>query len=378
MNEYMNVLLVGDYPPSRQYSMRLFVELIRKGLQEAGHRVRMARPMPLFGRLWPRQEGFGKWMGYIDRFFLFPIYLQRTIKWADLVHICDQANAVYLPLLKDKPHVLTCHDMIAIRSALGEITGVHTGITGKVYQRWILHSLRKAKSIVCVSRNTANDVIRISGLPRSHVNIAPMSLNYDYRPMEADQAHRRLRKLGLDPGSPFLLHVGGNYWYKNREGVLRIFGYLRKIDGYKDYRMVMAGSPLSGIQKRLIAELDVATLVYEVADVGCEDLRALYSTARALVFPSLWEGFGWPIIEAQACGCPVFTTDRQPMNQTGGSAAAYIRPADEQAAAMVIARRLRDRGSMAADGLENAGRFSKSAMIGKYLTVYASVMRRGC
>ena len=372
----MNVLLVGDYPPSHQYSMRLFVELIGKCLRDAGLPVRVARPFPFFGRLWPHQDGFGKWMGYIDRFLLFPIYLKRVLRWADLVHICDQANAVYIPLLKDKPHVLTCHDMIAIRSALGEIGEIRIGITGRIYQRWILHSLRKAKSIVCVSRNTANDLTRISGLPRSRVSIAPMSLNYDYRPMEAPQAHRRLRRLGLDPDAPFLLHVGGNDGHKNRDGVLRIFSYLRKIDGYSNHRVVMAGSPLSGMQKRFIAELDISSVVSQVADVGCEDLRALYAMAQALVFPSLWEGFGWPIIEAQACGCPVFTTDRKPMNQTGGSAAVYICPVDEQAAAMVIARRLSDRGSMVADGFRNARKFSESAMIGKYLTVYESAMRQ--
>jgi glycosyltransferase involved in cell wall biosynthesis len=356
--------------------MRLFVELISKGLRNAGLPVRVARPFPVFGRLWPHQEGFGKWMGYIDRFLLFPIYLKKMIQWADLVHICDQANAVYIPLLKAKPHVLTCHDMIAIRSALGEMDEIHLGITGRIYQKWILHSLCKATSIACISGSTANDLTRISRLPRSHVSIAPLPLNYDYRPMATPHTHGRLRKLGLDPGSPFVLHVGGNDWYKNRHGVLRIFSHLRKIDGYSNYRMVMVGGPLSGRQKKFITQQNIASLVLQVAHIGCEDLRALYSTARALVFPSLWEGFGWPIIEAQACGCPVFTTDRKPMNQTGGSAAVYFDPADEQVAAMMIARGLSDRGSMVADGLDNAGRFSESSMIDKYLKIYESAMKQ--
>jgi glycosyltransferase involved in cell wall biosynthesis len=371
----MKVLLVGDYPPVRQYSMRRFVELMRKGLQDAGLRVRVARPSPYFGRLWPHQDGIGKWMGYIDRFLIFPLHLKRTIRWADLVHICDQANAVYIPWLKDKPHVLTCHDLIAVRSALGEIAAYRTGITGGVYQRWILRSLRQSKNIVCISRSTADDLARLSGLSRSRVSIAPLPLNYDYRPMEALHARHRLQKLGLDPDAPFLLHVGGDCWYKNREGVLRIFSRLRRFAGCGDHRMVMAGSPLSGTQKRLIADLGIASHVWELPHVGCEDLRALYTMARAMVFPSLLEGFGWPIIEAQACGCPVFTTDRGPMTETGGSAAVYIRPADEQAAAERIARGLSDREQMAAAGFRNAARFSASAMIGKYLQVYESAMR---
>jgi glycosyltransferase involved in cell wall biosynthesis len=372
----MNILLVGDYLPSRQYSMQLFVEIVHKGLRDAGLQVRVAHPLPFFGRIWPYQDGFGKWIGYIDKFLLFPVYLSKIVKWADIIHICDHANSVYIPFLKGKPHVITCHDMIAIRSALGEIAEVQTSITGKVYQRWILRSLCKASKIVCVSQNTANDLIKITGLPRCRISIASMSLNYDYRPMEPNQAHSRLHRLGLDPDIPFFLHVGGNSWYKNREGVLRIFRYVKKMDGYKSYRMVMVGNPFTAEQKSLIAELKISAHVLVITDVSCEDLRALYSMAKALVFPSLYEGFGWPIIEAQACGCPVFTTDRNPMNQTGGSAAIYINPTDEQKTALVIARKLNDSGSIMADGLMNVRSFSKKAMIDNYLTAYQSAINQ--
>ena len=76
--------------------------------------------------------------------------------------------------------------------------------------------------------------------------------------------------------------------------------------------------------------------VIELTNITNEDLRALYSKATALLFPSLREGFGWPIIEAQACGCPVFTSDRVPMTEVGGDAAIYLDPTDPRPAPRLL------------------------------------------
>ena len=80
------------------------------------------------------------------------------------------------------------------------------------------------------------------------------------------------------------------------------------------------------------------TQVRELVSVQNEDLRALYSTATALLFPSFQEGFGWPIIEAQACGCPVITSNRTPMTEVGENAAIYINPDSPEEAAREIAK----------------------------------------
>ena len=110
--------------------------------------------------------------------------------------------------------------------------------------------------------------------------------------------------------------------------------------------------------------------VVELTNASNEDLQALYSKATALLFPSLREGFGWPIIEAQACGCPVFTSDRVPMTEVGGDAAIYLDPTDPPAAAAVIANSLDRIPQLRQAGLENAKRFSSSAMISSYSSVY--------
>jgi glycosyltransferase involved in cell wall biosynthesis len=105
-----------------------------------------------------------------------------------------------------------------------------------------------------------------------------------------------------------------------------------------------------------------------------EDLRALYSLAELVLFPSWAEGFGWPILEAQACGCRVVTTGRPPMTEVGGQAAAYLDPADVADAAEAVRRVLgetdADRNARVRAGLANARRFSTDKMIDKYLHIY--------
>lgn len=350
--------------------MQRFAELLRQGLLAAGHEVQLVCPPVRLGRLRRGETGLGKWLGYIDRFLLYPSLLRQQIRWADVVHICDQANAVYIPHLGSTPHVLTCHDMLAIRAALGEIPESKPGLSGRLYQRWILDSLRKAQWVVCVSTQTRDEVARIVHLPGDRLVMVPNGLNYPYRPMQPEAAAARLQRLGLEVDTPFVLHVGGNQWYKNRPGVLRIFAELVKHPGFESYRLVMAGKPWTDRMRQVCRRLGMDQRAHEWVDVSNEDLCALYSTAAAFLFPSLQEGYGWPVAEAQSCGCLVVASNRAPMTEVGGAAAIYIDPADESAAAGIIAHALAAGGATRSAGLDNAARFSSEAMIDGYLACY--------
>jgi glycosyltransferase involved in cell wall biosynthesis len=117
----------------------------------------------------------------------------------------------------------------------------------------------------------------------------------------------------------------------------------------------------------------LADKVVELQGVGNEDLGALYSSAVASLFPSLQEGFGWPIVEAQACGCPVFTSNRAPMTEVGGNAAVYFDPTQITSAADTIIQHLPRVQEMRQAGLENAKRFRTEAMIAGYVALYQTL-----
>ena len=366
----MRILLIGNYARLRQESMQRFADLLRQGLVAAGHEVRLVRPPVLLGRLLRGEAGLAKWIGYVDRFVIYPTLMRRQIKSWDVVHVCDQANAVYVPQMRKRPSMVTCHDMLAIRAAQGDFSEARTGWTGRLYQRWILKGLRKAQIVVCVSQQTADEFLRVAAMPEPRVTVVPNALNYAYRPMGSAEADAQLRVLDLDPAQPFFLHVGGNQWYKNRVGVLRLFGELIRYSAYHEHRLVLAGKPWTQEMRTLSASLGIGARVIERVGVANEQLRALYSRAEALLFPSLAEGFGWPIAEAQACGCPVVTSNRPPMSDVGGEAAIYIDPADPANGAQVMTKALVDRERWRVAGLENAARFSTEAMIEGYLRSY--------
>lgn len=355
--------------------MQRFAELVLRMLKAAGHEAKLLSPAPLLGKLKPGPSGLGKWLGYADRFLLFLPRLKREAAWADVIHICDQGNAVYVPRIWAKPHIVTCHDLLAIKSAAGAVAVNPTSRTGRVFQRWILSGLRKAQRVVCDSEQTRRELLEVGALPADRTVVVPIALNYPYRPMALGERRAQLRSLGLGESIPFFLHVGGNQWYKNRMGVVRIFAHLAALSGFARHHLLMVGKPWTREIREAVVEGGLETRVQELVGVSNEDLRALYSAADALVFPSLQEGFGWPIVEAQACGCAVFTTNRAPMTEVGGDAAVYFDPEDPAGAAQVIAEGVADVGAIRRRGLENAKRFSSEAMAAGYIAAIEQVVK---
>jgi len=381
------ILLIGNYPNDRQESMQRFANLLKDELTKAGKEVQLIAPKPFFGRIKPSAHGLGKWLGYLDKFLIFPLQLRFIINAAKkqfpsnlLVHVCDHSSAPYCHFLQDVPHLVTCHDVLALRSAQEEIPENPTSRTGKIYQTLILKGLRNAHHIACVSEETQRQLLLLSGFEKSMISIIENGLNYPYTPMKNDEATNlidsALSNCGRADlrGRPFILHVGGNQWYKNRSGVIRIFSELKR-RGLDELILLLIGKPLPKIlSHELKNEKDAAV----ITDADSELLRALYSKAELLLFPSLQEGFGWPIVEAQACGCRVATSDRPPMSEIAGKGAALIDPQNiEHSAEMVksvIVESADRKEQRLRQGFENCSRFSTARMIEGYLGLYTAML----
>ena len=345
------------------------------GLAAAGVPAELIQPEPFFGRFRFAGGFVAKWLAYLDKFILFPLQLRRRLKAAPaVVHICDHSNAMYARQIRDVPVVVTCHDLLAVRGALGEQTDCPASFTGKLLQRWIVSGLEKTAVVSCVSRATLEDaqrlVARRDGKPR--LEMIPMGLNYPYRVLLPGEARARLAEHGaLASGAPFVLHVGSNLLRKNRAGVLRIFARCQK---QWNGLLVFAGEPLSDTLRSLGRELGVLDRLIEVPDATTEVLEALYNRATALLFPSRFEGFGWPIIEAQVCGCPVICGDGAPLPEVAGDAG-LIHPVEDEEAFAAEVIRLADpeeRALWGAKSLSNAQRYSTERMIAEYISAYHS------
>ena len=322
-----------------------------------------------------------KWLGYLDKFLFFPRQLRRKLAAGfDLVHICDHSNAMYCAHVGERPVIVTCHDLLAVRGALGEETGCPASATGKYLQRWIVSGLRQARrGGLRLIRHPARRGARGRASAMADRNFCSFVTASIIRIENSRSIARRLcfrASAGFDPDRPFALHVGSNLRMKNREGVLRIFA-LTKNDW--NGQMVFAGQKLTPELRSLgQSNLVCWSASSKSREPDNELLEALYSTALVLLYPSRFEGFGWPIIEAQACGCPVICSDREPMSEVGGDAALIANVDDEPAMARVLVRLTdpAERARWSEKSLRNAERFRAEEMIARYIELYRSLGAR--
>jgi glycosyltransferase involved in cell wall biosynthesis len=362
--------------------MLRFGRMLAEGLPSLGIQPIVVAPEARLTKLTPRYRyaGWPKYLGYIDKFFLFPHFLRREIRRLrpDVVHIIDHANSVYANVAGERPVVATCHDLMQIRAARGEIPEQRLGLPGRLFQRWILRHIARVRDLVYISRKTGDDLHRLVSRERDCMHLIPVGLNYPYAKVPAGTAVQRVNALavgdGLGEKNEFYLNVGGGQWYKNRPGLLRIFAELRRESPAP--LLVMIGKPLSAADAALAAELGVANYLRHFSNVSNEDLAAFYTLARGLIFPSWEEGFGWPIAEAQACGCPVFTSNRAPMTEVGGPAAVYFDPANPAEAARRILAARNEEAALRARGLLRAERWTAQRMLGSYAELYRRLAAR--
>ena len=368
----LKVLLVGNYEFDGSTSMKIWADALFRELVQRGIDVQLISPRPVFGNFRRSTGGLGKWFGYIDRFVIFPRVLRAAATKADVVHLCDHGSAVYAPMVKNKPVVVTCNDMHAVLGALGEVPDCPASFFGRLLQKWICYGLKRATRVACISRATYDDARRIL---KKHDNLCVImdALNYPFAPLASDEVDRRLMDIREIHGS-FILHVGSSLTRKNREGVLRVFA--KAAEG-TDLQVVFAGEALNESLIQLANDLNVYERVIQVVKPPVEIIEALYNRAVALLFPSRFEGFGWPPIEAQACGCPVVGSDIAPLVEVLAHSAVLRPLEDESGMAQEIRRLATDRKyreQLGQQGLENVlSRFQTSRMMSEYVSLYREV-----
>lgn len=378
----MKVLLVGNYAPDRQQSMLRFGAMLHGQLLQRGCDVATLAPevrMP-----WGRHGQRAKWSGYVDKYLFFPSRLAgwvtaqvRGAPRRTVVHVLDHSNAVYVPRRRSAPWIATCHDLLAVRGALGEDTDCPASALGRRLQRRIVAGLARADAVACDSTSTLDDVERLVPGKNQRRRMVLLGLNHDFQPVAAPVARARLMVRPEVPWArPFLLHVGSNLKRKNRAAIVRILARCR--DDWPGV-VVCAGDGPDAELAAQARDAGVGDRVFGAGGLSSAELEAAYSLAHALVFPSKCEGFGWPVIEAQACGCPVICSDRTSLPEVGGLAA-LVHPLEDEAGMAESVQRLAEpafRADVVARGLANLRRFTVERMVDEYIALYDEVLAAG-
>ena len=362
--------------------------MLKSAFEERGHTVTVWSPEAKVHRLFAAGK-YAKWAGYIDQYLLFPLRVRKALRAisADTLFVfCDQALGPWVPLVKSRPHVVHAHDLLALRSALGDIPENPTSFTGRRYQRYIRRGFRQARHFISASKKTRDDLHHFGGVKPASSEVVYNGLNFPFKPMLKQEARGILDSAGFPASAKgAILHIGGGQWYKNQAGVIAIYAQYAAQEPQPLPLWCISPKPNAAVRAAL-AKVGGKGQVSFIQNLPSETIQAAYSYADALLFPSLAEGFGWPLIEAQACGCSVITTNEPPMNEVAGDAAVYLprlqygedvdRWALQGAAALrsLLGESAEDRLRRAQRGREWANMFNADRSIQAYLAIYDRVL----
>jgi glycosyltransferase involved in cell wall biosynthesis len=269
---------------------------------------------------------------------------------------------------------------------LGEIAENPLNWSGKLYQKIIRRGFSLGKNFISISGKTHEDLLRFITNPENS-QVVYNGLNQDFRITEASTARLILGiKTNFNLRNGYILHVGGNQFYKNRSGVIEIYNAWRLVNNSKTPLLLVGKSPSTSLLTTY-NESPFKEDIFFLSGLNDEDVKLAYSGATLFLFPSLEEGFGWPIAEAMASGCPVVTTNKAPMTEVAGKAGFFInrRPqnpsevldwAFQSAKVVEFVATLsgRDRNEIIKKGLENVKRFDREETLNKIEMIYYNIL----
>lgn len=355
-----------------------------------GHHVELWSPKAKF-YTFSSNPSLKKWLGYIDQYIVFASEVARKKKHCPMETLfvfTDQALGPWVPLVDDRYHVIHCHDFLAQKSALGQIPENPTSWTGGQYQRFIRHGYSKGKNFISVSKKTRDDLHQFLDRIPSVSEVVYNGLNQHFQPLDSTSARNLFgKRIGMDLTDGYLLHVGGNHWYKNRIGIIEIYLAWRASTDKKIPLVVVGDSPTDELVTTY-ASSPYKRDIHWFSGIEDEFVRKAYAGASVFLFPSFAEGFGWPIAEAMASGCPVITTNEAPMTEVAGDAGFLIprRPADKSQAAgwaneaakvvnKILALSPEDYAATIEAGIINAKRFDTEKALDSIETIYKRILQ---
>jgi glycosyltransferase involved in cell wall biosynthesis len=268
-----------------------------------------------------------------------------------------------MPLLMTSRTVVTVHDLIHLK-----FPQFWPSVAARAYARFFFqHVVPKARRILTDSENTKKDLIEMCGIPENRITVIYLAVSHE-RFRKADSATlAEFKRLGLP--KDYLLYVGNLKEFKNVERLLEAYRQLRSIKKDAPAMVWVGRNFITGFDHQLAQTSGITWL----GEIRSELLPALYQNALAFLFPSLYEGFGLPPLEAMASGTPVLCSNRGSLPEVVGDAALLVNPESVEDMTMGIKKLVEDSGlrkAMSVKGLEQASRFSWQRMADQTLNIY--------
>jgi glycosyltransferase involved in cell wall biosynthesis len=336
------VALICDFLEEGWPSMDLFGDMLFHSFT-AGHasEIQVEQLRPLLRRRFSKLPGIGRapvcWNAdrLCNRFFDYPGWIRKRAAGFDLFHLMDHSYSQLLLELPAERTIVTCHDLDTFRCLLEPHSEPRPRWFRAMVQRSLSGFLRAAH-VICVSSFTRAKILEHGLFAPERLTVIPPGAD----PIFFDTAEPALPAC-LDGVGDYLLHVGSTIPRKRIDVLLHVFA--RLVHDWPSLRLVRVGGPLTSEQADLAARLGLNGKIVQAPRLTTEQLAAVYRHAAMVLQTSDAEGFGLPVIEALACGCPVVASDLPPLREAGGHAAEYLAVGDIEAWSERVAGLLRQR-----------------------------------
>ncbi|MCX6021621.1 MAG: glycosyltransferase family 1 protein [Chloroflexi bacterium] len=269
--------------------------------------------------------------------------------------------------------LMTLHDAIAYRYPEG-----YPWLNNFLHRRYIPATIGNCDAVFTDSEDARRDIVHFFRQPAERTFVVPLGVSSDFRPAAPDLARATALRYGLT--GPFVLSVGAQQERKNVARLLEAFRILH--ERRPEYRLAIAGPTMwrtSGLGER-VKELGLEEAVVTLGYLPEADLPAIYSAASLFVFPSLYEGFGLPVLEAMACGAPVVCSDATSLPEVAGDAALMVNARSTEEIAAAMDRALGDPALLSdlrRRGLQRAAEFTWERVAHETVAIYRGVVAGG-
>jgi len=372
------VVLLRDFAEDRRTSMEIYGDKLLATLEATNQSqfsfTTFQPRLPRWNRVVPETANLKM---RAARYIAYPRQAKRLS--ADIYHIIDHGYAHLLSSLDPGKTVITVHDMIPYLAGRGLIPGV-TMSRRSWLSEYSQGFLKRAAAIVAVSENTKQDLLRHCQCDPERIHVLAHGIDPAFRKLDMDQAEVR-KALGLPYAEGVkLVLITGQQFYKNHETCLAVLERLLK--DYGDSLYLVRLGAVTPQWRSLLEQSNCTGRVIEIPRLPSSAMPSLYNAVDCLLFPSWYEGFGWPPLEAMACGTPVVVSNAGSLPEVVANGAIQCDPEDVDGLAAGVRRLLQDRAfssSQIQAGFENCKRFDwrdyAQAMLGIYRNVASGLGR---
>jgi glycosyltransferase involved in cell wall biosynthesis len=297
---------------------------------------------------------------------------QLVVPWFVRRSECDLYHYPFFdpPWTLDRPFVATCYDMEPLRHP--ELFPARI----VWYYRVFASALRRAERVFVISESTGRDLVDLLRIAPERICVAYLGVESTFHPVENPETRAMTRDKYLLP-ERYILYLGNTMPHKNLRRLIDAMAQVHRQE--PDVALLLAGrrDKYRPAVEQAIATAGLQNVVRFLGDISEEDLPALLSGAQVFAYPSLYEGFGLPVLEAMACGTPVVTSNRSSLPEVVGECAVVVNPEDSAEIVDGMIRLLRnptEAKRLADVGLQRARQFTWRRCAEQHVAVYREVL----